>query len=154
MPATVLIIADRLDIATLIARPLVGTGVRALIANDVRHAGLILQRETCDAVVLDLALPGHCESVMQWLKRDPACARVGIVRVSALARNGGVPRGETRADICVPKPFTPRQIADAVRTVLVRRTARQQFDATAAAPAPTSGQRPVAALDPSTLPSA
>src|SRR6185436_3995503 len=127
MPASVLIIADRQDIATLIARCLVSTGMRPLIATDVRHAGVILQRETADVVVLDLAMPGHCDAAMQWLRRDPARAMLGVVRVSALVRNGGAPRGELRADLCVPKPFTPRQLVDAVRTVLVRRGARQRM---------------------------
>ena len=139
----------------LIARPLLGTGVRAIIANDVRHAGLILQRETCDAVVLDLAVPGHCDAVMQWMKRDPSRAAMAIVRVSALVRSGGVLRGEIRADMCVPKPFTPRQIADAVRTVLVRRTVRQRVVAPAPAPV-AAAVRPVpgAPLATATLPSA
>lgn len=132
MPATVLVVADQLDIAALISRCLAGTGVRTLIANDVRHAGLLLQRETCDAVVLDLAAPGHCDSVMQWLKREPARAGMAIIRVSALARHGGAPRGEVRADLVVPKPFTPRQIGDAVRTALVRRAAQQRLARTAA----------------------
>jgi DNA-binding response OmpR family regulator len=129
MPATVLVIADQLDISALISRCLAGTGVRTLIANDVRHAGLILERERCDAVVLDLAAPGHCDAVMQWLKRDPSRAAMAIVRVSALARHGGAPRGEVRADLVVPKPFAPRQIADAVRTALVRRSVRLSLNA-------------------------
>jgi DNA-binding response OmpR family regulator len=132
MPASVLIIADRTDIATLIARCLASIGVRSLIASDVRHAGMILQRETPDAVVLDLATPGHCDAAMQWLRRDPARAAMTIVRVSALVRNGGAPRGEIRADVCVPKPFTPRQIVDGVRTALARRVARQRITAPAA----------------------
>jgi hypothetical protein len=49
--------------------------------------------------------------------------------VSALARHGGAPRGEIRADLVVPKPFSPRQIADAVRTALVRRAARLSMPA-------------------------
>src|SRR5262245_53598099 len=88
MPATVLVIADHLDIGTLISRSLAGTGVRTLVASDVRQAGLILQREVCDVVVLDLAVPGHCDGVMQWLRRDPARATMATVRVSALARHG------------------------------------------------------------------
>ena len=54
------------------------------------------------------------------------------VRVSALVRNGGAARGDFRADVCVPKPFTPRQIVDAVRTVLARRGARQRIAVPAA----------------------
>jgi DNA-binding response OmpR family regulator len=129
MPASILILADRTDIATFIARCLAGTGHRPLVAGDVRQAALILQRETPDVVVLDLAVPGHCDAAMQWLKRDPARAAIAIVRVSTLVRNGGAPRGEIRADVCVPKPFTPRQIVDGVRTALARRGARQRFTA-------------------------
>jgi hypothetical protein len=51
---------------------------------------------------------------------------MAVVQVSALARNGGVPRGECRADVLVPKPFTPRQIVDAARTALARRAARRR----------------------------
>ena len=123
MPATVLIIADRNDIATMIARCLGSTGHRPVIANDVRHATLLLQRETPDAIVLDLVTPGHCDNVIQWLRRDPARAGIAIVRVSTRARHAA-PRGEFATDIHVPKPFTPRQIVDGVRTALVRRAAR------------------------------
>ena len=132
MPASVLVIADRPDFATLIGRCLGSIGVRALVAHDVRHAAHVLQREKPDAVVLDLALPTDYDAVVQWLRRDPARAGMMIVRVSAVARNGGVPRGEVRADVVVPKPFAPRQMADAVRAALARKAARQRFTPLAA----------------------
>jgi DNA-binding response OmpR family regulator len=100
----------------------------------VRHAALLLQREAADAVVLDLATPGHCESVVQWLRRDPARAGMALVRVSARTRQAAAPRGEISTEIHVPKPFTPRQIVDGVRTALVRRMARQRLT-TSVAPA-------------------
>jgi DNA-binding response OmpR family regulator len=105
---SVLVIADRIEIATMIARCLTGIGLRPLVANDMRHAGAPA-RETPAAVVLDLATPGHCDAVMHWLRRDASRAAMMVVQVSALARNGGAPRGELRADVLVPKPFTPRQ---------------------------------------------
>ncbi len=126
MPSSVLIIADRVDIASFIARCLTGIGLRPLVANDVRHAGTLLERETPEVVVLDLATPGHCDAVMQWLRRDPARVGIAVVQVSALARNGGAPRGEMRADLVVAKPFTPRQIVDGVRTALARVMARKR----------------------------
>jgi DNA-binding response OmpR family regulator len=126
MPASVLIIADRVDIASFIARCLTGIGIRPLVANDVRHAGVLLERETPEAVVLDLATPGHCDAVMQWLRRDPSRAGLAVIQVSALARNGGAPRGEMRADVVVAKPFTPRQIVDGVRSALARGMARKR----------------------------
>jgi len=86
-----------------------------------------LARETPAAVVLDLATPGHSDAVMHWLRRDASRAGMMVVQVSALARHGGAPRGELRADVLVPKPFTPRQIVDGVRTALARRAARQRL---------------------------
>jgi DNA-binding response OmpR family regulator len=133
---SILVIADQVGIATLIGRYLTGIGLRPLIANDVRHAGLLLQRETPAAVVLDLATPGHCDAVMQWLRRDSGRASMLIVQVSALARNGGAPRGEMRADVLVPKPFSPRQIVDGVRSALARRAARQRIAVPPRIPAP------------------
>jgi DNA-binding response OmpR family regulator len=127
MPAAVLVLADRPDFANLIGRCLAGIGVRALVAADVRHAGLLLEREPAAVAVLDLALPSSYDAATRWLRRDPARASMLVVRVSALARNGCIPRGETRADLYVPKPFTPRQIVDVVRTALARQAARQRF---------------------------
>ncbi len=127
MPAAVLVLADRPDFATLIGRCLAGIGVRALVATDVRHAGLLLEREPAAVAVLDLAAPGHYDAAMRWLRREPARAAMLVVRVSALVRNGCVPRGEVRADLYVPKPFTPRQLVDVVRTALARQAARQRF---------------------------
>lgn len=132
VPASVLVIADRSDIAALIGRCLTGVGLRPLVAADVRQAGLLLARETPAAVVLDLAAPGHSDAVIQWLRRDPARQAIAVVQVSALARNGGA-RGDLRVDIRVPRPFTPKQIADAVRTALARKCARDRFVAGAAA---------------------
>lgn len=146
MPASVLVIADRPDFATLIGRCLGSIGVRALVALDVRHAAHVLQREKPDAVVLDLALPNDYDTVVQWLRRDPGRAGMMIVRVSAAARNGGVPRGEVRADVLVPKPFAPRQMADAVRTALARKAARQRFAPIAAVARPAPAADPAAAL--------
>ncbi|MCC6846978.1 MAG: hypothetical protein IT294_00655 [Deltaproteobacteria bacterium] len=129
MPATVLVLADRLDIAALIGRSLAGVGLRPAVVSDLRQAALVMARETPAAVVLDLAAPGHCDAVVRWLRRDPKGAAIAVVQVSALARNGGAPRGEMRADLHLPKPFTPRQIVDGVRTVLARRAARERFRA-------------------------
>jgi len=124
---SVLVIADRIEIATLIARCLTGIGLRPLVANDLRRAGLLLERETPAAVVLDLVIPGHCDAVMQWLRRHASRAAMTVVQVSALARNGGAPHGELRADVLVPKPFTSRQIVDGVRSALARRSARRRI---------------------------
>lgn len=118
----------------MIARCLVSTGHRPVVANDVRHATLLMQRETPDAVVLDLAMPGHCDGVIQSLRRNPAHAGLSIVRVSARARHAA-PRGELGTEIHVPKPFTPRQIADGVRTALMRRAARLRIPTMASAAA-------------------
>jgi DNA-binding response OmpR family regulator len=127
MAESVLVIADRIEIATMIAHCLTGIGLRPLVANDMRHAGLLLERETPTAVVLDLATPGHCDAVMHWLRRDASRAAMTVVQLSTLARNGGAPRGALRADVVVPKPFTPRQIVDGVRSALARRAARQRI---------------------------
>jgi len=124
--ASVLVIADHAEIATLVACYLTSAGFRPLVASHLRHATLILQREAPAAIVLDLATPGHCESVIQWVRRDPTRAGMAIVRVSARARHAGVARGGSAMELHVPKPFTPRQIVDGVRTALARRAARQR----------------------------
>jgi DNA-binding response OmpR family regulator len=113
----------------MMARWLAGTGHRPIVANDVRHATRLLQRERPDAVVLDLAMPGDCESVVQWLRRDPARAGIAVVRVTARARHA-MPTAETGIDVNLPKPFTPRQIAVGVRTAVLRRAARARLAAT------------------------
>jgi hypothetical protein len=69
--------------------------------------------------------------VMQWLRRDPARRAIAVVQVTALARHGGAPRGETRADVIVPKPFTPRQMVEAVRSAVGRQMARRHVVAMA-----------------------
>lgn len=129
--AAVLVIADHADIATLIARYLTGAGLRPLVATDVRHAGFLLQRETPAAVVLDLAAPGHADAVVQWLRRDPARAGMAIVRVNPKLRHADATRAATGTEIQLPKPFTPRQVVDGVRTALARRALRARALATA-----------------------
>jgi DNA-binding response OmpR family regulator len=150
VPATVLVIADRLDIAALMGRCLAGLGLRPLVATDVRQAALLMAREMPAAAVLDLAAPGHYDAVVHWLRRDPARHGMAIVQVSTLARNGGVPRNDARADVRVPKPFTPKHVADAVRVALARKSARERL-----MPAPYAGppvrvgaSRPIASSQP------
>jgi DNA-binding response OmpR family regulator len=128
VPASILIIADRVEIATLIARCLASSGHRPLVANDVRHAGLILEREKPEAVVLDLVTPGHADGVVHWLRADPKRAAMALVRVNGRLRHGAGARFDRGTEIQVPKPFTPRQIVDAVRTALMRRAARERLN--------------------------
>ena len=142
----VLIFADHVDIATLIGRCLTSAGFRPVVASDLRQAALVLQRERPEVAVLDLVMPGQSDAVVQWLRRESSRSPMSIVRVSARARHGAGPRGDMMSEVTVPKPFTPRQIVDAVRASFARRAARVQLGIGAPPPRPPAAASPPAAL--------
>ncbi len=58
MQSTILIIEGDADINQLLAKILSDTGCRTLQAYSATEAGLLMEKETVDLILLDLMLPG------------------------------------------------------------------------------------------------
>ena len=126
MPKTVVIIEDDKDTAEIVRMYLARDGHRVLVANDGIR-GLELARESSpDLVVLDLMLPGiNGMQICRELREESDVAIVMLTaRVGEEDRLAGLELG---ADDYVTKPFSPRELAARVRTVL-RRTAQDPLE--------------------------
>jgi two-component system response regulator ResD len=122
MPA-VLVVDDEPIVREVVVRYLQRDGYRTLEAADGERARTLVERERPDLVVLDLMLPGiDGLALCRWIR---ARSDVPVIMLTARGEEADRIVGlELGADDYVTKPFSPRELAARVRTVL-RRTARE-----------------------------
>jgi two-component system, OmpR family, response regulator ResD len=122
MPA-VLVVDDEPIVREVVVRYLQRDGYRTLEAADGEHARALVERERPDLVVLDLMLPGMDGlALCRWIR---ARSDVPVIMLTARGEEADRIVGlELGADDYVTKPFSPRELAARVRTVL-RRSARE-----------------------------
>ena len=124
--SSILVVEDCRDIAIILGRHLRDAGHDVTLAGDGAEALAMVQRVTPDCIFLDLMMPVMTGvQLLHELKRDPATAAVPIVLVSARVGEGRTHIfSEYDADYSLGKPFTRRQILDALATVLPHTTTR------------------------------
>jgi DNA-binding response OmpR family regulator len=116
---TVLVVDDEPIVREVVARYLKREGYRTVEAGDGERARELLEQETPHLVVLDLMLPGMDGlSLCRWIRtRSELPVIVLTARGEETDRIVGLELG---ADDYVTKPFSPRELAARVRTVLRR----------------------------------
>jgi len=116
---TVLIVDDEAIVRDVIARFLERDGFRTIEAEDVDAARAQIEREAPSIVVLDILMPGGDGlELCRWIR---SVSSVPIIFLSARGDETDRIVGlELGADDYVVKPFSPREIASRVRTVLRR----------------------------------
>src|SRR6266849_2361348 len=115
----IMIVDDDRTLAEVVSRYLVRDGHRVDCLHDGEAALRRMDQELPDLVVLDLMLPGiDGLEVCRWLRaRWP----IPVVMLTALGEETDRVVGfETGADDYVTKPFSPRELALRVRSVLRR----------------------------------
>jgi len=116
---SVLVVDDEPTIAEVVARYLERAGYGASIATDGISALEQAARRRPDLVVLDLMLPGM--DGLEVCRRLRARWPIPVVMLTALGDETDRLVGfETGADDYVTKPFSPRELALRVRSVLRR----------------------------------
>ena len=117
--ATVLVVDDEPIVRDVVVRYLRSEGYRTIEAADGDGACELVERERPDLVVLDLMLPGTDGlAVCRWIR-----ARFELPVIMLTARGEEADRIvglELGADDYVTKPFSPRELAARVKTVLRR----------------------------------
>ena len=119
----VLIVDDEADVVVMAARSLTSAGFQVFKAADGIEALEMARRLNPALIVLDLMMPGMSGTdVLRALKADLRTARISVVILTA--RTDEVDRIvslELGADDYVTKPFSPRELALRVKSILSRR---------------------------------
>jgi DNA-binding response OmpR family regulator len=120
--ATVLVVEDESVVREVVVKYLRREGYRTLEAGDGDAACTLVEREAPDLVVLDLMLPGTDGlAVCRWIRSR---SEVPVIMLTARGEEADRIVGlELGADDYVTKPFSPRELAARVKSVL--RRARQ-----------------------------
>ena len=118
----VLIVEDEPVVRAVVVKYLRRDGYRTLEAGDGDTACELIEREQPDLVVLDVMLPGKDGlAVCRWIRSR---SDIPVILLTARGEEADRIVGlELGADDYVTKPFSPRELAARVKTVL--RRARQ-----------------------------
>ena len=116
---TVLIVDDEPIVREVVVRYLEREGYRTLEAGDGDTARRLLERNRPDLVVLDVMLPGTDGlELCRWIRSS---SELPVIMLTARGEEADRIVGlELGADDYVTKPFSPRELAARVRTVLRR----------------------------------
>jgi DNA-binding response OmpR family regulator len=117
--ATVLVVDDEPIVREVVVRYLAREGHRTLEAADGNGARATIERSDPDLVVLDVMLPGTDGlELCRWIR---ARSELPVIMLTARGEEADRIVGlELGADDYVTKPFSPRELAARVRSVLRR----------------------------------
>jgi DNA-binding response OmpR family regulator len=117
--ATVLVVDDEPIVRKIVVRYLAREGHRIVEAADGEAARGAIQRSDPDLVVLDLMLPGTDGlELCRWIR---STSELPVIMLTARGEEADRIVGlELGADDYVTKPFSPRELAARVRSVLRR----------------------------------
>jgi DNA-binding response OmpR family regulator len=119
--ATVLVVDDEPIVREVVVRYLVREGHQTIEAADGDSARGTIESATLDLVVLDVMLPGTDGlELCRWIR---ARSELPVIMLTARGEEADRIVGlELGADDYVTKPFSPRELAARVRSVLRRST--------------------------------
>jgi DNA-binding response OmpR family regulator len=117
--ASVLVVDDEPIVRDVVVRYLQREGYETLEAGDGLHAQELLRKHEPSLVVLDLMLPGMDGlELCRWIRGR---SELPVIMLTARAEEADRIVGlELGADDYITKPFSPRELAVRVRTVLRR----------------------------------
>ena len=123
--ATVLVVDDEPIVREVVVRYLEREGYATLETGDGDDARALVERESPDLVVLDVMLPGTDGlELCRWIRSR---SELPVIMLTARGEEADRIVGlELGADDYVTKPFSPRELAARVRTVLRRTRASGQ----------------------------
>jgi DNA-binding response OmpR family regulator len=118
--STVLVVDDEPLVRDVVTRYLERDGHRVVTAEDGDSARELIEREAPSLVLLDVMLPGKTDglALCRWIRSSSELPVILLTaRVDEADRIVGLELG---ADDYITKPFSPRELATRVKTVLRR----------------------------------
>ena len=124
---TILVVDDEPIVREVVVRYLQRDGYSTLEAADGDHARALLESSNPDLVVLDVMLPGTDGlELCRWIRSR---SELPVILLTARGEEADRIVGlELGADDYVTKPFSPRELAARVRTVLRRMQPAERTD--------------------------
>ena len=118
----ILVVEDDPDIARLVQLLLQRAGYRVHLAHSLKQARRVLQRESIDAITLDLGLPdGHGMELIQELNQDVALQALPVLVISASKGQGQKQlslQGSLHIVDWLDKPIDPKRLLSSLHQAL------------------------------------
>jgi two-component system, OmpR family, response regulator MtrA len=120
--ARVLVADDDEDILTLVKAVLERAGHEVIAVQDGAQALASLQSQEPDLAVLDISMPElDGLEVLQRVRDDDGIRALPVILLTAKAQEADVERGYAAgASAYVKKPFSPRELAERVESLLAQ----------------------------------
>jgi len=120
--ARLLLVDDEPQIRMLTRAMLEKAGHSVEVAESGEEALRKLREKGADLVILDIAMPEMSGwEVCRAIKSDPATKHIPVLMFTVMTRDEDVSRSfESGADAHLKKPFTMRELLEAVETLLRR----------------------------------
>ena len=124
MTARKVLVADNeIHIVQVVAIKFRNNGFEVITSDNAREAFELACRQKPDVIVTDLQMPGiDSLELIENLRQDPATADIPVVLLTA--RDFTVEdeqMSDLRISVCLPKPFSPRELLQTVNEVLKQR---------------------------------
>jgi DNA-binding response OmpR family regulator len=121
-PARILVVEDNASIADIIRRGLHQGGMEPVVCSSGSLAKVLLDRDTFDAVLLDIMMPdvdGY--EVLRHIRSSPALDELPVVMLTAKAGRDDVERALAMgANAYITKPFGPHNLLRTLRDLLAK----------------------------------
>ncbi len=124
MTAKKILVADNeIHIVQVVAIKFRNNGFEVITSDNAREAFELACRQKPDVIVTDLQMPGTSSlELIENLRQDPATADIPVVLLTA--RDFTVEDkqiSDLKISVCLPKPFSPRELLQTVNEVLKQR---------------------------------
>jgi len=124
MTARKILVADNeIHIVQVVAIKFRNNGFEVITSDNAREAFELACRQKPDVIVTDLQMPGTSSlEFIENLRKHPATADIPVVLLTA--RDFTVEDqqiSDLKISVCLPKPFSPRELLQTVNEVLEQR---------------------------------
>lgn len=120
MGKRILVVDDEPDILALTTLRLKKTGYEVIEAIDAEEALAILEKQSCDLILLDLLLPKmQGDELCKKLKNDEKFKNIPIILFTASGFLSSLPKKiiETGADDFIIKPFEAQELLNKIKNL-------------------------------------